>query len=231
MALRRKVLVSLAAAAVLLTLLPSSASAHAQADYYPTRWLNGGTRTWFFDDGFPTGNKRARVRDAVAAWNNLNQTLTFTEGASADSGFDYVNSCPPTAGVNAIHWRNIPDGQGALGITYTCSIGTEIYSTNMEFDSSRSWYDGTGDAPDGFANQICSLPPGCEWDIWSVAAHEWGHMTGFNGPFADGHFDPASDLCQSSPGPEHTMCPTIEIGTERLRTLELHDRHTFENSY
>jgi hypothetical protein len=75
------------------------------------------------------------------------------------------------------------------------------------------WYTGTGDAPD------------CCFDVWSVATHEWGHMTAFFG-----HFDEGGSICPDDSS-RHTMCPTIKAATERQRTLELHDYHTFEAAY
>ncbi|HEX7166480.1 MAG TPA: hypothetical protein VF230_05815 [Acidimicrobiales bacterium] len=223
---RAKVVAALAALALVAGAGP--AWSHGQADYYPNRWTNL-TPQWFFDDDFPDGNKRARVRDGLAQWNGRNLPLQFAEVGEREAGFDPATDCP--APGNAMFWQDIPDGMGALAITWTCAGGGEIVNSSIVFDSSRSWYDGVGDAADGFLNQICSLPPGCENDLWSVASHEWGHMTGFSGPFEDGHFDPNADICQSDPGPQHTMCPFLEIGTERLRTLEVHDIHTFEGSY
>ena len=75
------------------------------------------------------------------------------------------------------------------------------------------WYSGTGDAP---ANDV---------DTWSVASHESGHATGFYG-----HLEYPSSICQNDSS-MRTMCPVYHDGTERQRTLEDHDYHTFENAY
>lgn len=228
--MKRAVLAAMAVA-MLVAGFAVRADAHSAADYYPRRWQRQLNQDWAFTASFPTGAKRDRVRNGIAQWNNLGEPQQWREVSQRT---DYnPDVCPPTYGMNSIHWRNIPDDSvGALAYVQRCTFSgsTEIYSANMVFDSSRSWYDGTGDAPDGFANQICSLPPGCENDFWSVASHEWGHMTGFSGPFHNGHFNNSETICAGNDG-QHTMCPAIEIGTERMRTLEDHDRHTFQNSY
>lgn len=98
----------------------------------------------------------------------------------------------------------------------------------MVFDRDEDWYTGTGDANDGFLNLCIG---GCQSDLWSVATHEVGHMTGFvGGPNGDGHFD-QNDPEGTCTGEVHTMCPSYEGGSEHFRTLEVHDRHTFTAAY
>lgn len=215
------------AASLLLCATTVQAFAHDANGYYPSKWQGDLTQDWFFTEGFPGGAKRDRVRDGVSQWNNLNQPMTFTEAAQRP---DFDPMVCPDAGTNGIHWRDLPDANRQLAVTFRCTIGAQLTSTNMIVDSTRNWYDGVGDAPDGFLGRICSLPPDCQWDFWSVSSHEWGHMTGFFGPFRMGHFNPGENICNSNSS-QHTMCPDTRIGTERLRTLEPHDRHTFETAY
>lgn len=226
--MKRKIAAVLALVLLILTLGTSPASAHTGSTYYPKRWVTKVAQDWFFTATFPTGDWRARVRNGASQWNGVNQPMKFTEVAQR-SNFDPYK-CPPTYGTNGIHWRNYDGRDGALAITGMCSTATELYSTNLTFDSSEDWYTGTGDAPDGFqVGTACVVGP-CKVDAWSVASHEWGHMTGFDGPYDVGHFSRSEAICADDGG-QHTMCPSIKKGTERQRTLETHDRHTFDAAY
>ena len=212
-------------------LMTAPALGHDGATYFPARWQVDLRPDWSFTSTFPGGDWRARVRDGVTQWNLAGQPLVWEQiGQRADFNPDV---CPGTAATNAVHWRNIPDNTGALAYTTMCRYANNpqrMWSANIVFDSSRNWYTGTGDAPDGLFNNICALPPDCQWDAWSVASHEWGHASGFNGPFDSGHFNRNESICESNSS-QHTMCPSLSIGTERMRTLEVHDRHTFDNAY
>src|SRR5688572_32673545 len=52
---------------------------------------------------------------------------------------------------------------------------------------------------------------------WSVSSHESGHVS------ALGHFSASSSICGDN-SEKATMCPTINAGTERQRTLSSRDR-------
>jgi hypothetical protein len=229
--MRRSLAVLATALALVVPFAAQPAAAHTVADYFPRRWKVDLRPDWSFTAGFPGGDWRSRVRDGVNQWNNRNQPLVWEERAQrADFNPDV---CPATAGTNAIHWRDIPDDEAALAYTSSCTYGSDpsrVWSANIVFDSSRNWYTGTGDASDGFLNNACFLPPDCKWDAWSVASHEWGHASGFSGPFDEGHFSEGDAICPDSDARE-TMCPGIYIGTERQRTIEAHEIHTFEGAY
>jgi hypothetical protein len=86
----------------------------------------------------------------------------------------------------------------------------------MIFDSSESWHTDTTAVP---SNKL---------DAESVANHEFGHATGFFGPYQNGHFDNNAAVCAD---PEQTMCPYLNYGEQSYRVLESHDQHTFDGAY
>lgn len=146
------------------------------------------------------------------AWNVHNHALRWYQG-----GFDLdyypnaANPCLLPPRQNGIWWDNL--GPGFLGYTYGYGAFNVINAVTLVFDNDQGWYVGTGDAPNW---QI---------DLWSVAAHEVGHASGFTG-----HWDQAAGICQ--PGPQHhTMCPSTYIGTEWDRTTEIHEETAFFARY
>jgi hypothetical protein len=85
----------------------------------------------------------------------------------------------------------------------------------------------TGDPP---------CPSGeCEVDLESIASHEFGHATGrVRGGDGDlGHFTQANNgaICNSNADEHHTMCRSGVAGTTYDRTLNTHDKDTFESAY
>jgi hypothetical protein len=87
----------------------------------------------------------------------------------------------------------------------------------MRFDSADPFYTGTG------------TPGEKQIDLQSIATHEWGHATGWGSSGGTNHFPEGWDVCTMSP--KHTMCPSIPEGKDYWRTLEEHDRDTFNNVY
>lgn len=203
------------------------ALAHDIGTYYPILWKTDRSQEYQFTTSFPALTFRDRVTDGFIAWNQLGEPVTFSRGANT-SDFDPA-VCPPTYGKNGIHWRAIdgpfdPSTSPPSGVVsaqvqtcYFTQQGTELYSANMSFDSAEAWYTGTGATPDG---QI---------DMWSVASHEAGHMTGWSGHYDDFQVDPA--MCDYGSDFHQTMCKAHVIGTVRGRTLEAHDTHTFGDAY
>lgn len=167
------------------------------------------------------------------------------------------------------HWQNIPDGEGALGQGGPCMFqqiirepcpepvptmgqragsSTPTQSTQQEcpsgvrrwlqggevlIDSSRNYYTGTG----------FPLPSGVNYDFWSIAAHEIGHIFNLN------HYPPedpdvigspsldfvcnhgASDFDGSQDSLRETMCVPYYQRTARQRTPERHEKDTINNLY
>ena len=86
----------------------------------------------------------------------------------------------------------------------------------IEFDEDENWYTGTGDASGGF------LGFGSEVDWWSVAVHEFGHVS------ALAHFSASSSFCDED-GPVATQCPTLGAGDEPPRSLETPDKASLQH--
>jgi hypothetical protein len=247
----RRIRSSMAAATALLfmlVLLPAgSASGHSAAQYLPIRWKTDLTQNWRFTTSFPDPNGpwRDRVRDGLnyvgsgdghgPNWNQLGEPLVWTQKAAVDA-FN-PNACP-AAGMNAIHWRNIDGRDGVLAMAVLCIYDndrTRIWSANMVFDPDEDWYTGTGDSPNGtfFGNQLGGFCLGrCAIDAWSIAAHEWGHMSGFTGgPTGEGHFLITDLPTCNDDQTGNTMCEGYHKGHDHGRTLESHDKHTFTARY
>jgi hypothetical protein len=69
-------------------------------------------------------------------------------------------------------------------------------------------------------------------DLWSVASHEFGHAAGWTGRHYGKDEDPErSSICNSGNVNRQTMCSIIYTGSESVRTLGRHDRHTFRRVY
>jgi hypothetical protein len=197
-------------------LAPASGRAHTASTYYPNRWQTT-SQVWNFTQGFPTGAFRTRVRDGVAQWNNIGANFRFNEGGQVAN---YSSTTCPTSGRNGVHYRTIDGSGGTLAETLMCFGAGAMSSANIAFDSQESWYTAT------------LVPTGSQRDAWSVATHEWGHATGFYGPYANGHFNPAESICTA--GSPQTMCPTYVPPTAtdpKMRTVSGHDTHTFSAAY
>ncbi len=115
---------------------------------------------------------------------------------------------------------------GVLAFERTChsykSDTDRIRASGIKFDEDEDWYTGTGTPGNG------------QYNLRGVALHEFGHMTGWQGPSNDGigagHFDPDSDQCDG-PGEYHTMCPSPAGDGSGWKDLADHDRHTFNAAY
>jgi hypothetical protein len=121
---------------------------------------------------------------------------------------------------NAVHWGGIDGPAGMLGRTFHCTFltGSELFleSFQIRYDSSEAWYSG-----------ISSSVPNHQYDAFALGAHEFGHATGWRGHFGEEN----TELCKLPADPRQTMCPSTSTGSSDWRTLEEHDRHTFDNAY
>lgn len=217
--MRRRTRLLLASLAIMVAgLAPTSSSAHDASVYYPRWWQQDLSVNWKFTVNVPTTSLRDRVKDAAATWNALPPIMHFVKQSGDYGGFP-VDSCPDTYQKDAVHWGNIDGKFGTHALVRKCLVGSnEIFTFQIKLDSSENWYTGTSTpAPSGTL------------DTQAVATHEFGHATGFSGPYNNGHFDPNATLCTDNP--KHTMCPFFNYGDSYFRSLEQHDEHTFFNKY
>lgn len=173
--------------------------------------------------GFPGGDTRARVRDGYTQWNTVGEPLQYQFNTTDLAYYDPYTACPPKT-VAANFWMNIDGGSGTLGLSSRCELTAGSFvsraGADIIFDSSEEWCYGTGNCYDGFLGTGI----GANIDLWSVAAHESGHVS------AIGHYDGGSSLCANNES-QATMCPSYSPGSERWRSLSSHDIETLRAYY
>ena len=217
-----------AAAATSAPLAPAGAAqaaAHPSSFYYVAgKWPAGQSVSYGLHAGFPgDSNWSGRVYDAKQGWNNV-------AGASepkfywvlADYQFyGYYNQpCTLLSGYySAIVFHQVLDslGSNVIGYSQSCNSGGTRIAQTVAFDSSGTfWYIGTGATTSGWM------------DLWSAAAHEWGHATGFQNHLADGE----AGVCPAWENVvRNTMCPAVFPGLYPMRDPNTHDIHTFTAAY
>lgn len=230
-----KIAVICAALFLLSLSLSGAANAHDAGRWYPWLWPDNVTVDYGMDYSYPNDAAyENRVIDGDDQWSNIGGTAepNFTRFLSRGQ-YGTASDCQPLDTLTgAIYMENLdyysPD---TLGLATVCDGGDanrRINSFTIAFDTAedRDWYTGTGDAYDGFLGTGLDADP----DLWSVASHEWGHVTGHIGSPNGGHWYEDWAICPDG-NYRHTMCPGVAPGSEMMRTLEEHDRHTFVSAY
>jgi hypothetical protein len=226
----RRTMLAVVAPTMLLLMVAESAMAHAASDYYSLHeWKashhTGLNVTWRFGPGFPTDAKRDRVKESFAKWNNLGQQMKFEQLAEADYSYDLP--CADTQGYNGVLWRDLAQGVAAEarkcdhdGGDYAAPYPIHNFWIAFNNDGSINWHGGADASAIG----------NNELDLEGVATHEIGHATGWHGHF----YEVTEPNCQN-PDTQPTMCPGYAFGggfsSTYARTLEDHDKHTFDNNY
>ncbi|HEX8581421.1 MAG TPA: hypothetical protein VF640_03795 [Acidimicrobiales bacterium] len=206
------------AAAASIAVPARPAEAHADLIWYFPRWWSQDEVTFTFTAAVPTA-ARPRIDDGKQSW------PTSTERPAvrfASSGSRWGMSCGGTDGRNGIHWTDLPTG--AVGRTNVCPPGsTTLTDVEVGFEKYAPWHMGT------------SAPPYDEYDLWSVATHEFGHaLGGWVGPSDENHHFLEDDTQGACPGgtANSTMCQTASSpGAWWKRDVESHDVHTMTNRY
>lgn len=239
---RIKQIVAVASATLVFASLSATpALAHAWSDWHEFRWTTtviDGIQTdrnvdWRFVDNFPTGDGgRSRVVDAANRWENVGTSLKFNyQSSQPDWGSLGWGTCSSNYQYDKVGWTAIGasgfSNDEPLGQASSCRFGstpTAGWDFRIRFNKDAPWYKGTDSVPSG------------KYDLFSVAMHEFGHVTGrTKGGDGSGHFKESSSYC---PGPSssswserHTMCPSTYSGTSLQRTLEAHDSDVLQNAY
>src|SRR5262245_61712110 len=198
------------------------AQAHDPAGFYPDGVWSSVKLTYKFRSNVPTGAFRNRVDEGAEVWYDVpGVTLDFVRGTGEVDFFSYTN-CDAGPNVNTIHYTPLFD---AYGDARLCMDGTGAFTTfRVAFNSSDPWYTGS------------STPvPNTQTDVFSIGAHEFGHATGWDGHFTNENMCPRANYTVWQ-----TMCTSIDVledinhgerGRHFRRTLEEHDKHTFEMAY
>ena len=71
--------------------------------------------------------------------------------------------------------------------------------------------------------------PSDKLDVWGFATHEFGHATGWGSGGGTNHFPDSWGVCVDAA--KHTMCDSMAHGENHWRSLEEHDRDTYNNVY
>lgn len=196
---------------------------HPPATYFPMKWKQDLSVPWRFTTGVPAGGWRDRITDGAQAWDALAQSLNFSKKSEV-SGFPATRPCnEQTYQSSAVHWGTF-DGQfGIAGRTYYCvwsNDSSRLWTAQIKFDDAETWW--TSD----------STPVGSGFvDLESYGAHEFGHAAGFYGPYSNGHFNPNGSPCDGIAEAKQTMCPELPYGYAYWRSLETHDKSTFNGTY
>jgi hypothetical protein len=214
----------------LLTALGAPVNAHSAANWYPLKWGAASLPAINYKFHTSVGSAfRNRVEDADARWDAVQPSAFTFNRLATDNPQPYSGSTVPCQNApyaqeeNVVYYRGI----SAFGETARCANAQgNIKWTLVSFDSTgQSWYTGTGSPG---SNQI---------DAFHTATHEFGHFTGFSPHFT------AQDTCNTTLplnlATWQTMCDAVqilspvgdELGETFRRTLETHDKHTFDGAY
>jgi hypothetical protein len=229
----------LAAVAWLLTPISAAHAVNGAGTFYADRkWPTGTDMTFYFDDGstdhdgtasagFPHSvDWRARMDNAVSAWNNSDSdpdkpTFTRATGSTAYGLFGpYWAPCGLTHTAQVYQADLSWDMAAAGGAAYLCTTSTvpklalKMAIVFRELPPGYAWYVGTG------------TPPLLQYDLWSIATHEFGHGTGWVG-----HWNtPYPAQCPGN-GTDQTMCGTYYQANTFWRSLGTSDIETWHSAY
>jgi hypothetical protein len=176
---------------------------------------------WRFNSDFPTGAKRDRMVEAFEKWNDQGQNLQFVKFPEDPTHYSFL--CSDYQEYNGVFFENVPNQPHGAGWGRACSHEgpdpESIHNVFIVMDPDNSWYSGTQKSEIGVG----------QLDFKGIATHEVGHITGFFGHFGGSY-------CDGSPSTSQTMCTgagfgVVGPGTYEARTLEEHDKHTFDAAY
>jgi hypothetical protein len=213
--------------------LPHVGTAHTGSNFIQSKWgtdvLDGvdqdRTVDWRFVHNVPH-NARDVIKRGSWEWNQVSGVPMSFNFQAEKPDYDELAfmTCDGDNQSNYWYQRNkVGWGSGDLDGSLAGVVHCEFYGhidrlfqVKMKFNESKPWH-------------LSETDPGInETDAWSVAAHEFGHFAGWYPHFG-------SSECPDPLGPNanqsETMCPEMARGTKYQRSLEFHDKHTFDNAY
>jgi hypothetical protein len=199
-----------------------AAFAHDTGDHNPATYFNNdndhaGLEVW--PGGNPSivghfaankgDNARTAARRGFDRWEDGTATVNYSVGAEVGASQVDWNNC--NTWDNEIRWNQEVGLNGSVARGGACWNGQgELYTFAIAFDDDPSWHTGTG------------APGAGEHDVEGFAAHEFGHVIGWDDHWSGGG-------CNNPDRP--TMCGTAAPGGDNQRTLEPDDIHTAEAAY
>lgn len=192
----------------------TASGAHTASTYIPLTWASD-PDYYFGDLDSPLSGPtpESSLHAGNDPWNaNSGTWLDINWGGVYDSSVVWTGSgC--TTGYGTRLWV-LTHSISNLATESTCGTSTTITRSSIRFDDTRSnWYVGSSS----------SVPSG-QYDLRSVAVHEFGHAGGFSG-----HWDGVGEDCTGSD--RETMCSGLPSGTSYKRSIEAHENHTFDSAY
>jgi hypothetical protein len=123
---------------------------------------------------------------------------------------------------------NAPGSTLACTETFRGPLG-EIIEADTQFDTQWSWWGGRETGP-GNAND--HFVPDGWFDLWGVAAHEFGHAVGLNHtPSAGEDLTMRPQFCSGSNEAVGQSCNSTGGSSANARTLGAGDMHWYEANY
>lgn len=188
---------ALALVLLLTTSVPAGLGTHQTGEKFRNYPYSGyANMVWWDFDGFPTNSSyRLRVEGGAYNWNLAKANLHFSR--------------PPVYQWNVhVAWTDItfPFADNALGMTIVQGCLTppdRLCLATLWLDSQTNWYAGTG------------TPGGTQYDMQSVAAHEWGHVVQMLHEFSNSSY---------------LLYPTISAG-QKKRCPVAHERDNVRTMY
>lgn len=181
----------------------------------------------YFAANAPEGAFRDRFTAAQKQWDDISNGFQFlVYNRTIDKAAPRAcRADQPTANderASLIDYRYLDGRGGAIAETETCESArtNRLEFFNTIVDQNEDYYFGRGEAP---KDRI---------DLGSMAVHELGHAAGFFYHYDDEETtSPGNQSICRNTSEQRTMCAKQYPGTERLRTLQDHDRHTHQGVY
>lgn len=203
--------------------------AHNPANWFEGEWTIGtdvGLRRGYNSGlGLSNSDLGYAGRRAGEEWdnapNNIGADAPEMVWAGTTSQAPSGNACASNFDGEILYGSGTAWGTTAIASTHKCYFGgtTTIRRVSLVLDTDENWFWTSG----------TSTPVANAYDVQAVLTHELGHAMGW-GITHLGQTN--SSLCSSSGSNHvHTMCGGGILGSYEKRTLQDHDKHTYDEAY